>query len=498
VRSTPQVLSKNSSSLFQLSAIATICVVYSIVLWVLQDTVFQLHHRWTQWDGAYSHGYLLVFVCVFYLFSSLKPKLNPSVIYWPYAFLAIIPSLIWSFGYSTQIGALQQVTLPAMLACLILPLVGWRGSVALIFPFALLYLSIPVWEVFLPVLRGMTSFVSTQGVRVLGVPAFIDGFSFSLPYGTVVIAGSCAGLSYFLMGLVLASINSLYRNYSLKSTLFSIVLMAGLAIVGNWIRVYSLILIAYYSRMQSSLVYDHGNFGWWIFAAIFILFLWLIRNLPESSPRSADVGTDVSLSNAIRLVMVVCLTGAISAALPLWLSRSQVDTDNYSSSIDLGSYRAVSVHVATDRFKPHYSGYDIEQYWQVALGGQAITVGRLIYTDQKQGKELITNSNRMHYKPVLDSELYLLPSGKALKLEVISGKSSRLILHTNLIGREVELSTFKGKFYQFFESIAGRPVSALWYATFVCQSADCSKEIAKIKDDAALVDQWLSAAALYE
>ena len=473
----------------------------SLVLWTLQDTLITLHQRWTQWDQAYSHGYLLVLVCLLFIFRDLQAKLPFSKDYWAYVPLVLVPSLLWSFGYATQIGVLQQMALPALLACLILPTIGLRRFISLLFPFALLYLAIPVWEVLLPVLRNMTNHVATFGVRLLGVPAFIDGYSFSLPHGTVVIAGSCAGLSYFLMGLVLAGINSRYRHYSLKHSLLSIGLMSLLAIVGNWFRVYSLILIAYYSDMEHSLVREHGNYGWWVFTAVFFLFLWLIRHLPEGEEPVPAQLESTKLTWPIRGSLVLLVTGLLGLALPMWLLTHVAQaTDTNRTTADLtplSGWLAVPAEVANRQYRSDYSGYDSAQHWQTQLVGNKWLIGQLVYQEQQQGKELISDSNRLVQGRSSVTMLGTLTDNSALEAVLIVGKTPRLLVYTHQIGKRLELGVLDGKLAQFSELLAGRPAVALWYATTTCSSYQCQTELATLNNNSSAVKSWLKATALY-
>lgn len=476
---------------------------FSLVLWTLQDTLITLHQRWTQWDQAYSHGYLLILVCLLFIFRDLRVKVQFARVYWPYSLLIVLPSLVWSFGYATQIALLQQMALPALLACLILPLIGLRQFWSLMFPLALLYLAIPLWEVFLPLLRSMTSHVATQGVRLLDVPAFIDGFSFVLPYGTVVIAGSCAGLSYFLMGLALASINSKYRHYSIRHTILSIGLMSFLAIFSNWFRVYSLILIAYYSQMNNPLVREHGDYGWWVFSAIFFLFLWLIRRFPEAP--IAEVTKPVSASQSLLLKnsLVLLLTSGLALVIPIWLLTSDgktIDVNQKPANPAISASRdwtAITPVAANSQFRPKYTGYDKAFYWQTQLAGRPWLVGQLVYQTQKQGKELISDSNSLASDHIRTVELERLGVNNKLAVYLVMAKTTRLVVTTQQIGKRLELGSIAGKVAQFSELLAGRQAVALWYASTVCSSSQCQTELVELHSHSATLQHWIEDTALY-
>jgi exosortase len=474
---------------------ALILIGFSVLLFSLPEPLLTLHRRWVQFDGAYSHGYLLVLVCSYLIVKPLPSLIaNTEIRPWLAVFIGL-PSLLWVFGYSTQVNVFQQLAYPMFLAALLLPFIGFKGLYKVSFPLGLLFLAIPIWEVLLPPLRGMTSVVATYGVRLLGIPAHIDGFSFSLPYGVVLIAGSCAGLSYFLMGVVLSGINSQYRGFNLKYTFLSVALMAVLSIIGNWIRVYALILIAYYSQMQSSLVYDHGNFGWWIFAGIFALYLFIIRGFPDgdfkkSGQAKALSPLNVTFVSTLALLLLFALTMPIvfklSARQPLDISRYEVTS---------GSLRSISVKAGRLDFTPEFSNYDVESYWQSNLGEESWTLGRLVYAQQSQGKELISDGNTLTRLRVSHEETWLL-SGYELKLSVIAPQQ-KLVLSTYLVGSRTETRPLAAKISQFTESIQGRPAVALLFASTDCLSPGCIDEIRSVKQSNNAIEQWLIELALY-
>ncbi|WP_320826531.1 exosortase [Reinekea sp.] len=473
----------------------------SLVLWVLRASLVPLHQRWTEWDGAYAHGYPLLLICLLFFVRDLQPRLHFAKAYWGYVPLVLVPALLWSFGYATQLGVVQQMALPVLLACLILPRLGLRQLLSLLGPLLLFYLAIPLWELLLPTLRTMTSHVATLGVRLVGVPAYIDGFTFVLPYGAVEIAGSCAGLNYLLMGLVLASINSRYRHFDLRYTFLSIGLMALLAIVSNWLRVYSLILIAYYSQMKSPLVYDHGNFGWWLFAVVFCLFLWLIRRVPESPTRMSDEPNASPLRLPSSGTFVLLSTAVLALAFPLYLltqvvPNSELHRNAANPALPPG-WVSVSVALANSQYRPSYAGYDQASFWQTRVADRTWLIGQLVYQHQQQGKELISQSNSLVRGQNTAQLLAPLAGNSGVAAVRIGGKTPRLVLYTHQVGKRLTLATLNGKLAQFSELLAGRSAVALWYATTTCSSYQCQAELATLTNEPATLDRWLKVSALY-
>lgn len=486
--------SGNRLQISSFSQVAVIAVAYAFILWVLRSSLLQLHGKWTQWDQAYSHGYLLVFVCLLFIFKETTARAHPGRFSFLYGVLAVIPSLLWIFGYATQTGAIEQIALPAFLACLVLTVTGLQRAVGLMFPFALLYLAIPLWEVLTPFLQNMATVVSTFGVRLLGVPAYIDGYSFTLPHGTVLIAGSCAGLRYFLMGVVLSSINAMYHRFKFSHAVLTIGLMAVLSVAGNWARVYSLILIAYYSDMQSSLVYEHGAYGWWIFAGLFLLYMWLTRKVPTGKGRSLRQPKQKQTVNAALLSTVLTLVFAL--ALPVWVLSGKLRNEYQHSPLLIEGFQPVSAPEANYVLRPHFKGFDIEEFLAGTVNGYRWLIGRKTYVDQSQGKELVSVSNYISDE-VATGTVYRLPSGNRVRVETIEGRTDKLVVSSFIIGGEFEINSWSSKKLQFRELLSNRSSNALWYAVTNCSSYRCDQELENLGEFLAPIDLWMQQSALY-
>ena len=154
----------------------------------------------------------------------------------------------------------------------------------------------------------------------MAIPALIDGYRIVLPSGTLVVADGCAGLNYLLVSLVIGSYFA-YISYSRWRYRLLVCLLAVLtALIGNWVRVFALVLIGYYSEMESSLVYNHGFFGWVVFAVFIILYFFLVVRFlkePNTGVSSNSIDThEKSESGDANSASTVRPPGLMSANPP--------------------------------------------------------------------------------------------------------------------------------------------------------------------------------------
>ncbi|GAA6173999.1 hypothetical protein NBRC116592_36690 [Colwellia sp. KU-HH00111] len=133
--------------------------------------------------------------------------------------------------------------------------------------------------------------ISVYAVNIMmgytGIPTYVEGNFVSIPAGVFEIAGGCSGLRYFIVSLAISSLFVFLNMKNVRNiTLFITVAIIG-ALITNWIRITLLIVIGNYTDMTSSLMVDHNNFGWYIFAPFMILLFIFGNYLAEDHSKPA-------------------------------------------------------------------------------------------------------------------------------------------------------------------------------------------------------------------
>ena len=119
-------------------------------------------------------------------------------------------------------------------------------------------------------------------LSLTGPQAVISGDLIQVPNGTFEIQGGCSGLHYLIVGLAVAALHGELRRDPWKVRLAQLALMAVLALVANWVRVYGVIEAGYLSDMHSSLLRNHYWFGWGLFGVALLAFFWITGRWPEA------------------------------------------------------------------------------------------------------------------------------------------------------------------------------------------------------------------------
>lgn len=288
-------------TLFSINGMLTVMsrlTLQSIFLPILSAVAFAIltwpvwRWLWGEWMGNdyYSHGVLVPFVSLFLAVQRLR--FDKTLHYSPgqrpttdgrYGLLILVAGLAAFLYFLT--GKAYYLAAFAML-CLLFGLI-WTVSSSLIaqkliFPIAYLAIMIPlpfVERASLP-LAMFTGICAGGMVRLLGFDITIVGNAVTLPNANLVIGAQCSGIN----SLIALSALTLLTAYVFKGSLWARLVLAlaalPLAILGNILRVASLLFVATGFGTEVAFIFYHDYSGIIFFLiAMFLLFL-LTRLLP--------------------------------------------------------------------------------------------------------------------------------------------------------------------------------------------------------------------------
>ncbi|WP_347330119.1 exosortase/archaeosortase family protein [Marinimicrobium locisalis] len=235
-------------------------------------TFADLWQRWIQWDSALAHGIPVVVIFLSLLWKSGQWRRQhwfSSRLELAFGLTALLgTSLLWFLAYAVNIQIIEQLLLLPALIFVYATLFGWKTvfhhRILLLFPI----FAIPIWGSLNGLLLEAASSVVGELVRLIEMPALIQGNSIYIPYGHILIADGCSGLRYFVIALTLAYLIGYLNGYREPKLLLTLMVAAALGLITNWIRIFVLIVIGYHTRMESGLMEDHELFGWVLFGLI--------------------------------------------------------------------------------------------------------------------------------------------------------------------------------------------------------------------------------------
>lgn len=252
-------------------------VVTVAVMALFFPTWLRLAQEWLKWEQSLAHGLLTFLIYLgLLLFHPPKPAPQPTTST-PRARITIAGGLsliatvlAWAVLELVRIDTLAYLMLPVGIVVATWSMLGMRAAFAIL-PYSVLFaLSIPIWNDLIPFLVQLASVVVGNFVQWFGMTALIEGSNITLPYGRLVISDGCSGIRYFAISILLAVMTSILNDYRWKGWLLTVAVGMMIGLLANWVRIAGLVVIAYQTNMESSLITSHETYGWLIYAAFVI------------------------------------------------------------------------------------------------------------------------------------------------------------------------------------------------------------------------------------
>jgi exosortase len=369
-----------------------IFLVVLIVAAACWPTSLALHQRWTAWEETtYTHGWLIAAVTLFLLWRNrgaardVNARLEP----WPLAALLGL-GLLWAFGVRAGMAFIEWLLFPLLLWVAIRAGFGALPARHNLFAVANLYFAMPLWGAVNGLFLWMTVMVVRGLLRLTDVPAYFDGNLVQVPAGVFEIAGGCSGLHFVMVALALGALMGELRGDDWRGRLKLVVLAGALAVVTNWIRVFTIILFGHLSDMQHYLVTkSHYGYGWALFAVAMVVFFLLERRMTlhtgQVSAGPAAISTPAMRSNRVLPVMAVALVMAVVAIMQVMSARPAAVAASGSA---LPATAAQPQVPDGQQWHPVVEAADLSSV-QVGTDADArLEQRRYIFLSQKQGKEI--------------------------------------------------------------------------------------------------------------
>ena len=276
-----------------LGRIALVIGLWLAVAMVYWPSIQALARLWVNTaEETYTHGYLILLISLWLTVRERHRLATTSVRPVPAALVALLLlSALWTWAWRASIQELHLMLLPVILFTAVLAALGPRTARLLVFPIGYLYFALPFWSDFNGLLQALSARMTGVLLWLTGVPGFMQGNFIVMPAGTIQIAGGCSGLHAFIVGLALAALYVKLFGLAGRQRLSALILMAAVALIVNWLRIFVVTAAAYLTHMQTSLVRNHYWLGWWLFAAGFAGFLWWMERKPAAPQASTSTET---------------------------------------------------------------------------------------------------------------------------------------------------------------------------------------------------------------
>lgn len=435
------------------------------ILFAFRDHVLLVVESWEKMP-SHAHGYVVVLVVAYFLW-----KKRPFVDAVPFS-----PSLIGLGAFLTTalaalLGELVSAASVVQFSVIFLiitatwAILGYKAFKTLYGPLAFLFFTISFGQDVLPTLMDWTANATVIALRASGIPVFQQDRYFIIPSGNWSVVEACSGIRYlftaFFVGTIYAYIT--YRGW-LKRLVF-VIAMLSLALVANWLRAYTIVLIAHLTNNEWGLGLSHLTFGWIIFGVVVFAAFWVGGHWQDPAPvpsseKSGIAGSPLAIAATSLLIIVPTLTLPHFAQALLTSSgnRAGVPELNFGPSLkglDSGEARNALI-------TPKFNGAT-RIYQQVFQQGDAdLLLYVAYYRNQTQDHELVNVNNQLEPSKEWTwsgHRQYVIPGVPLSKIHVEKySQQSAITLAARIFWNSgyTTQSTMQSKFLQASNLLTGR------------------------------------------
>lgn len=276
-----------SEFLFPATLVVCFLAAYTPTIMSLIDGPWQ-----TEQEG---HGPLIIAASLWLLWQS-RDRLKR---------VAIKPAPVW--GWTSLIGGLVLMFLartqdvlpvevlsifPVIIGCVLLA-AGWKALRAVAFPVGFLIFAVPApdWAIdaFTVPLKVMISDLVTQVLYAAGFPIAQNGVMIMISGYQLLVKDACSGMnSIFALSAIGVFYAYAFRRDEKLRSLFLLLSIVPITILANFIRVVTLVLIAYYGGVDllDGPVHDLTGIGLFVVALVLLILFDAILGLAGRLIRS--------------------------------------------------------------------------------------------------------------------------------------------------------------------------------------------------------------------
>jgi exosortase len=414
-------------------------VAFLVTLALFWPTVWSFAGTWSQ--GFMTHGWLIAGLVVWLLWRHRRDFLlgegGDPLLLIPLAGL----SLFWLAATVAHIQVFHQAAFALLLVVWGLVVFGRRPLKTVLLIGATFALALPIWGALSPVLQRLTTWMSGAMVKLAGIRAEIDGDLIHIPAGSFWVADGCAGTGFFVSALAIGALYAHLMVRGWRSQLAVLGVAAAMALVANWVRVGSIIIIGQVTEMQSGLIESHYGYGWLLFTVGLIPFFLVARRIEVRASRTAAPPRPAPAITGVhgrRLVRRAALATALAAFGPLlYFSIGALPAADPEASPFVAVAAGTGWGLATTAeprpfsWQPIYQGAAAHETPSFTNGETRVYADRFIFRSQAVGSKLIGYPNRIADQwQVLDERVIgpVDPSGRRLVRQTVVASAEGPVL----------------------------------------------------------------------
>ncbi|MCC6481396.1 MAG: EpsI family protein [Sphingomonadaceae bacterium] len=305
-------------------------------------------------------------------------------------------AMLWLLGDAASLGVLRHGGLIVMLQGAVIVSLGPVVSRALLFPLFYAFFLMPIGSELEPVLQLLTADMAMALLRLVGIPAHIEGIFITTPTGYFEVAEACSGAKFVVAmtayGVLVCHV--CFRSWLRRAAFLAFALMT--CIVANGVRAFGTIFIAHKRGIETAVGVDHVVWGWLFFAIVMALVM--LVAWPFFDRRPGEQALDMVTLRRIRTrpgpsaSLLAGMALAVMTAAPAWSHISALKGAGDFAALTPPSFPGWQRTDASMAYAwaPHFASADRRIQARYADGkGHVIDLAIVAYDRQSEGRELI-------------------------------------------------------------------------------------------------------------
>ena len=272
--------------LYRNANVLGLVVILIFIAIAYQQTLRWMYERFIGADSYYSHGFLVPFVSLFFIYQQLELFGQTEQTTSKTGFIVLLFALLLHIlGTILYVFSISGFSMFFLVIGLTLFLFGFERAKVIWFPLFFLVFMFPLPMAVINLISfPLKMFAAKAGVFIvamLGVPVYGEGFNIFIPAGHLLVGNPCSGLRSLISFLALGSVFAYMAPLSTTRKWILFLLTVPVALLSNIVRVPILIMVSHYYGLDSAApdTFVHTGSGMLVFVFGFLLLFWAARML---------------------------------------------------------------------------------------------------------------------------------------------------------------------------------------------------------------------------
>lgn len=442
----------------QLAAAVIVALGWGALLVLFRDTAWATVQTWYA-SETFNHGFLILPIAGYLVWLRRKRLLRLAPAPIPAALpLMLLPGVVWLLGELASTLVVQQLALVVMLQAFVFCVMGRRITWLLAYPLVFMLFAVPAGSFLIPPMQNLTAEFTVAGLRLIGIPVYLDGVFISIPTGNFEVAEACSGVRFLIAMLALGFFFADITYAALWRRAVFIALAVVVPIIANGFRALGIVLLAYATDNTLAVGVDHIVYGWVFFTLVTFVLLAIGMTFRDRDPHAADSvasGRVPPAASAATIGAVATAAAILAATAPSYAALARaVGPKALAAPLGApaagGGWRPAPT---TERWSPHFAGATAELRRSYVKDGKRVELYIALYLRQTQGAEVISHRNDVDggWARASSGSFPVSLEGRKVRVEtlrLLSGRGGRLVWRWNWVDHTMVGNPYATKLLQ--------------------------------------------------